>query len=51
MVLVRALVPEDLDGYLAQIGRSIDDPVYAAVIGRWSEAGDLAPIPYRTPPG
>jgi DNA-binding transcriptional MerR regulator len=40
LVLVRALAPEDFDGYLEQIERSITDPVYLSLIKRWSQAGD-----------
>lgn len=40
LVLVRALVPESLDDYLAQIERSIADPVYVSLIQRWTFAGE-----------
>jgi DNA-binding transcriptional MerR regulator len=42
MVLVRALVPEGFDDYLAQVERTIDDPHYVSLIKRWSLAGDWA---------
>lgn len=40
MILVRALVPESFDDFLATIERSADDPVYISLIKRWSQAGD-----------
>lgn len=43
MVLIKALVPENLDDYLAQVERSIDDPVYVSMIRRWSDADDWEP--------
>lgn len=43
LVLVRALVPEAFDVYVAQMERSIADPVYVALIQRWSGAGDWDP--------
>jgi MerR family transcriptional regulator, thiopeptide resistance regulator len=43
LVLVRALVPESLDDYLALIERSIDDPQYISIFKRWSRAGDWEP--------
>ncbi|HEX4223146.1 MAG TPA: MerR family transcriptional regulator, partial [Pseudonocardiaceae bacterium] len=42
LVLVKALVPESFDDYLAQIERSIEDPVYVGLNQRWAEAGDWA---------
>lgn len=43
MVLVRALVPESFEDYLAVIERAIDDPHYVSLIRRWSGAGDWDP--------
>jgi DNA-binding transcriptional MerR regulator len=40
MILVRALVPEGFDDFLATIERSADDPVYISLIKRWSQVGD-----------
>ncbi|HXR74098.1 hypothetical protein [Actinocrinis sp.] len=33
-------MPEDFYRYLSQIERTLDDPVYIALIKRWSQAGD-----------
>ncbi len=43
MVLVRALVPESLEDYLAQVERNIDNPRLVAFFRRWSRAGDWNP--------
>ncbi|HEY2442421.1 MAG TPA: MerR family transcriptional regulator [Streptosporangiaceae bacterium] len=43
LVLVRTLVPENFEDYLALIERTIDDPHYVSLIQRWSVAGDWAP--------
>ncbi|MEU9993405.1 MerR family transcriptional regulator [Streptomyces sp. NPDC048045] len=43
LVLVRALVPEGLDDYLAQIERGLDDPRYVSLIQRCGRAGDWEP--------
>ncbi|KUN09386.1 MerR family transcriptional regulator [Streptomyces yokosukanensis] len=43
LVLVRALVPEGLDNYLAQIERGLDDPQYVSLIERCWRAGDWEP--------
>jgi DNA-binding transcriptional MerR regulator len=43
LVLVRAVVPEGFDDYLAQIERGLDDPRYVSLIQRCWLAGDLEP--------
>ncbi|OIJ88965.1 MerR family transcriptional regulator [Streptomyces sp. MUSC 14] len=43
LVLVRALVPEGFDHYLAQIERGLDDPRYVSLIQRCWRAGDWEP--------
>jgi DNA-binding transcriptional MerR regulator len=43
MVLVRALAPDDLEAYLSQIERNLDDPVVVALFKRWSGAGEWDP--------
>ncbi|MFH8409324.1 MerR family transcriptional regulator [Streptomyces sp. NPDC018019] len=43
LVLVRALVPEGFDKYLAQIERGLDDPRYVSLTQRCWRAGDWEP--------
>ena len=43
LVLVRALVPESFEDYLAQVERTVEDPHYLSLIRRWSGAGDWDP--------
>jgi DNA-binding transcriptional MerR regulator len=43
MVLVRALVPEDLEQYLGQIEGGLNNPVLVSLFKRWSGAGDWDP--------
>jgi DNA-binding transcriptional MerR regulator len=43
LVLVRALVPEGFDDYLAQIERGLENPAYVALIRRCWHAGEWKP--------
>jgi DNA-binding transcriptional MerR regulator len=43
LVLVRALVPESLDDYLAQVEQSLEDPRYVSLIKRVWRAGEWDP--------
>ncbi|MBP2478188.1 DNA-binding transcriptional MerR regulator [Crossiella equi] len=42
MVLVKALAPEDFDGYVAQLAAAMDDPEYLVLVRRMLAAGALA---------
>jgi DNA-binding transcriptional MerR regulator len=43
LVLVRALVPESLDHYIAQVERNMEKPELVSFFRRWTTAGDWAP--------
>jgi DNA-binding transcriptional MerR regulator len=43
LVLARALVPEDFDGFLTLLGRRLDDPEFVALSKRSWEAASWAP--------